>query len=156
MRPEKGRLIEIVRGRCPPNPPGFCAWGLAGRTITERTTTQRSSSFRISHPARRSGCVPAEPYPPTRQHQNTNHCSTCKENDNINHQPTTMCHNLILPDRGSEKGSTSVGVAHSILNQTAYNESPLKHYNASDEYDRQRIDGNRPIGADQSPKDQAC
>ena len=33
MRPEKCRLIQIVRGRCPPNPLGFYAWGLAGRAI---------------------------------------------------------------------------------------------------------------------------
>ncbi len=31
MRPEKGRLLQGIRGRCPPNPLRFYAWGLTGR-----------------------------------------------------------------------------------------------------------------------------
>ena len=95
MRPEKGRLIKVVRGLCPPNPPGIFRMGAYRKDDNRKDDNPKVIVLPYKPPGTALRLRPAEPYPPTRQHQTTNHCSTCKENDNINHQPTTMCHNLI-------------------------------------------------------------
>jgi len=56
-------------GRCPPNPLGFSAWRqkrwLGWRTRDECPACRRATRLvRLRPPAWRSGCVPAEPYPP--------------------------------------------------------------------------------------------
>jgi putative transposase len=76
MQPERAPRRKRLRGLCPPNPLGFIALG------TYRKGDQRkdddparaaSSPFRISHSVRRSGCVPAKPYPPTKHHNTYKH-----------------------------------------------------------------------------------
>ena len=97
MRLEKGRLRKGTQGTLSPEPPGILrmrAYRKDGERKDDNLVGTRSPSFRISHPVRRSGCVPAEPYPPTRPQQITNAFPTSKENEKINPQPTTMRHNL--------------------------------------------------------------
>jgi hypothetical protein len=47
-------------GRCPPDPLGFFAWAEKSRGV--KNTPPGTGFIRTD---RRSGCVPAEPYPPT-------------------------------------------------------------------------------------------
>ena len=97
MRLEKGRLSKGTQGTLSPEPPGILrmrAYRKDGKRKDDNLVGTRSPSFRISHPVRCSGCVPAEPYPPIRPQQITNAFPTSKENEKINSQPTTMRHNL--------------------------------------------------------------
>ena len=55
----KMKRYSQLGGRCPPNPLGFFALAKKSRKHVQRTPGP--GFFRT---ARRSGCVPAEPYPP--------------------------------------------------------------------------------------------
>ena len=72
MQPESMCREKRLRGLCPPNPLGFIALGTyrkGDERKDDNPARAASSPFRISHSVRRSGCVPAEPYPPTK-HRN--------------------------------------------------------------------------------------
>jgi len=76
MQPECIRRGKRLRGLCPPNPLGFGALGTyrkGDKGKDDNPARAALSPFRISHSARRSGCVPAEPYPPTKHHNTYKH-----------------------------------------------------------------------------------
>ena len=54
-------------GRCPPGPLGFNAWDCTGRGYWPSEPGKIHPALPVQAPDRRSGCVPAEPYPPLEQ-----------------------------------------------------------------------------------------
>ena len=58
--------VGKVGGRCPPNPLGFFALGLIPKRYNKARSGENPLLFGLSPLGRRSGRVPALPYPPPR------------------------------------------------------------------------------------------
>ena len=94
----KGILPIIMEGLCPPNPLGFNA--LRAKAC-EKGAVHYAPPPCLSHQLQRSGCFPAEPYPPSWQGKNSINFTNKKtellnKNEIVLNMETTF---MVKPDK---------------------------------------------------------